>query len=192
VYVQIYVHLVDCGGAWHEAKLFPHQCRSLEWMRTRESDVSALVKGNMDGCVGSEAIEAQGLIARGGLLCDDPGLGKTVTVLSLILQTMGQSTEQEKKVDKEEFGKRVFQYYWESLLPEDRKRELCMFWKCQKDLDHCGFFDCAINVSDPYFEGNLNLVKQPISMSEIKFKSSILDMRRAVFRTSLTLSAVTF
>ena len=31
-------------------------------------------------------------VARGGLLCDDPGLGKTITVLSLILQTFGQST----------------------------------------------------------------------------------------------------
>jgi len=32
-------------------------------------------------------------VARGGLLCDDPGLGKTITVVSLILQTMGLSTE---------------------------------------------------------------------------------------------------
>jgi hypothetical protein len=31
-------------------------------------------------------------VARGGLLCDDPGLGKTVTVLALILQTCGLST----------------------------------------------------------------------------------------------------
>lgn len=31
-------------------------------------------------------------IVRGGFLCDDPGLGKTITVLSLILQTMGLST----------------------------------------------------------------------------------------------------
>jgi hypothetical protein len=32
-------------------------------------------------------------VARGGLLCDDPGLGKTITVLALILQTSGLSTE---------------------------------------------------------------------------------------------------
>jgi SNF2-related domain len=31
-------------------------------------------------------------VARGGLLCDDPGLGKTVSVLALILQTYGLST----------------------------------------------------------------------------------------------------
>jgi hypothetical protein len=32
-------------------------------------------------------------LARGGMICDEPGLGKTITVLSLILQTMGLSTE---------------------------------------------------------------------------------------------------
>jgi SNF2-related domain len=31
-------------------------------------------------------------VCRGGLLCDDPGLGKTITVLALILQTYGQCT----------------------------------------------------------------------------------------------------
>lgn len=31
-------------------------------------------------------------VARGGLLCDDPGLGKTVTVLALILQTCGRAS----------------------------------------------------------------------------------------------------
>jgi SNF2 family DNA or RNA helicase len=31
-------------------------------------------------------------VARGGLLCDDPGLGKTITLLSLVLQTYGLST----------------------------------------------------------------------------------------------------
>jgi len=34
-------------------------------------------------------------IARGGLLCDDPGLGKTITVLALILQTIGLRTSVE-------------------------------------------------------------------------------------------------
>lgn len=36
-------------------------------------------------------------LAHGGLLCDDPGLGKTVTVLALILQTCGLSTASETK-----------------------------------------------------------------------------------------------
>jgi hypothetical protein len=237
--------------------LFPHQCRSLEWMRTRESDVSSLAwrrkqvkDGGGCGGVSREtaslltratagimtslayrhtqydpsrgaggggtqrqrqhtlftlhtgtghvapltpaSMEAQGWIARGGLLCDDPGLGKTITVLSLLLQTMGQSTEPDKTnvkqpevVDhKKEFTDKVFQCHWESLLPQDRKRELLEVWSIQKKLDHYGFFDypVTVNVSgkdgddgddddpDPYLKGYLDVVKQPISMAEIKDK----------------------
>jgi hypothetical protein len=35
-------------------------------------------------------------VARGGLLCDDPGLGKTITVLALILQTFGLACDTSK------------------------------------------------------------------------------------------------
>lgn len=53
----------------------------------------------LDPCTGNEIAPEQAFdsgalprrVARGGLLCDDPGLGKTVTVLALILQTCGLS-----------------------------------------------------------------------------------------------------
>lgn len=42
----------------------------------------------VDGVVRAEAPESSQPV-RGGLLCDEPGLGKTITVLALLLQTRG-------------------------------------------------------------------------------------------------------
>lgn len=74
-------------------------------------------------------------LARGGLLCDDPGLGKTITLLSLFLQTYGISTE---KANQEEAGASansdsqsllevdsVFQPYWAEITSEFRIPLLC-------------------------------------------------------------------
>jgi SNF2-related domain len=69
--------------------------------------------------------------ARGGLLCDDPGLGKTITVLSLVLQTAGlmahvpemsdeECAQEEIRVDEE-----VFKAYWqEHTVPHTRRAPL--------------------------------------------------------------------
>lgn len=42
----------------------------------------------VDGVVRAEAPESVQPV-RGGLLCDEPGLGKTITVLALLLRTRG-------------------------------------------------------------------------------------------------------
>jgi hypothetical protein len=81
-------------------------------------------------------------LARGGMICDEPGLGKTITVLSLILQTMGLSTESMNPLRKEaqtretkaeaakeggneSLDAKIFSAYWrESLIPEFRRKAL--------------------------------------------------------------------
>jgi hypothetical protein len=73
-------------------------------------------------------------VARGGLLCDDPGLGKTVTVLSLISQTMGLSTESTDKSDStgvdgvensdtSSIEDRIFHEYWNGYVVPDLQQQ---------------------------------------------------------------------
>ncbi|GKZ00035.1 hypothetical protein MPSEU_000956900 [Mayamaea pseudoterrestris] len=75
-------------------------------------------------------------VARGGLLCDDPGLGKTITLLSLILQTSGMSTmpavapmKEISIVDDEPRGlnnddARIFETYYSDHVSTDFQRPM--------------------------------------------------------------------
>ncbi|CAM6103765.1 unnamed protein product [Calypogeia fissa] len=85
-------------------KLFPHQQAAVRWMLQRELTPQVLphpyiremetVDGfyfYLDCVTGDFTSEAPSPVTdfRGGLFCDEPGLGKTVTALSLILKTQG-------------------------------------------------------------------------------------------------------
>ncbi|GAV80317.1 SNF2_N domain-containing protein/Helicase_C domain-containing protein/zf-CW domain-containing protein [Cephalotus follicularis] len=85
-------------------KLFPHQQAAVEWMLQRERNAEVMphplykVFSTEDGfsfCMNTVTGEIVTGIAptikdfRGGMFCDEPGLGKTITALSLILKTQG-------------------------------------------------------------------------------------------------------
>ncbi|XP_050386557.1 F-box protein At3g54460 [Argentina anserina] len=85
-------------------KLFPHQQVAVEWMLQREKKAKVLPHplylsfSTEDGflfCINTisgEIVigEAPTIIDfHGGMFCDEPGLGKTITALSLILKTQG-------------------------------------------------------------------------------------------------------
>ncbi|XP_074572735.1 F-box protein At3g54460 [Curcuma longa] len=85
-------------------KLFPHQEAAVEWMLNREQNavvlqhplyMEFLTEDGFSLYMNSVTGEISSGIAptvcdfRGGMFCDEPGLGKTVTALSLILKTHG-------------------------------------------------------------------------------------------------------
>ncbi|KAI4323540.1 hypothetical protein L6164_023137 [Bauhinia variegata] len=85
-------------------RLFPHQQAAVEWMLHRERNAKALphplyvALSTEDGfslhvnTVSGEIVTGEAPTIedfRGGMFCDEPGLGKTVTLLSLILKTQG-------------------------------------------------------------------------------------------------------
>ncbi|RLM62002.1 F-box protein [Panicum miliaceum] len=85
-------------------KLFPHQEVAVEWMLKREQNTQVLAHPlYKDFCTEDgfpfyiNVISAEVFTGnaptindfRGGMFCDEPGLGKTVTTLSLILKTRG-------------------------------------------------------------------------------------------------------
>ncbi|KAK1426500.1 hypothetical protein QVD17_15174 [Tagetes erecta] len=111
-------------------KLYPHQQSAVEWMLKRERD--PVVYPNPmymkfethDGFACSiNTVTGQVLTGtppmiqdfRGGMFCDEPGLGKTITALSLILKTLGTLADPPPGVD--------------------------VIWCKQKDDQKCGYYE---------------------------------------------------
>ncbi|KAF4038903.1 Helicase conserved C-terminal domain [Phytophthora infestans] len=91
--------------------LYEHQRRGLKWMLRRETRTLSCIpqphpfilssESNSVSATAIDLIEDRVIShphetardACGGMFCDEPGLGKTITMLALILRTKGQSTD---------------------------------------------------------------------------------------------------
>jgi hypothetical protein len=107
------------------------------------------------------------------LLCDDPGLGKTITVISLILRSFGLSTEPRVKTDHALDYSELFYSYWNSSFVtaiDRRTAVLQLITRLAKSDTESSWFVLPI---DPVLDGApdyLEVVSNPISLQGIRNK----------------------
>ena len=163
-------------------QLYPHQVETLVWMEKREAKIGtvddtlfqAIHGGNlvrlrprnkpessfwiMDCTTGKIAPSTEtnthvATVGRGGFCCDAPGTGKTITILSLILRSLGQCTttdiysESERKLDDE-----IFQAYWKDVLTHDMKTSALL--QLMKDLRQVDDFRVLLNTFEIFNKFN--------------------------------------
>lgn len=209
-------------------KLYPHQVRSLQWMRQREmrcvTDDDALQTGcdnsaysdntlcgdlmrsvssgsiiavtprrnHNEGKKGSfwhintwtggcsihyrnerlRTVARCRSVARGGLLCDDPGMGKTITFLSCILQTFGQSTErtnvgvQKKQVTDDLI---VDSYWRENLVSFTRSKDLVSICMQLRKCDVQQYFEFPVQdcLSSDGYKKYISIIKEPTCLQDV-------------------------
>ena len=120
--------------------------------------------------------------ARGGLLCDDPGLGKTITVISLILRTFGLSTEPTASQDQGEelIDAKLFNAYWYSEFLTEHIRMpaiLKLVTRLIKSDKEAGWFVPPIDTFMEDCPDYHAVIPNPISLQEIRQKYSTSNCR---------------
>ena len=144
------------------------------------------INGRTGVVIDSNSLSAVGRLkkfARGGLLCDDPGLGKTISVLSLILQTFGLSTTKKdsnaSKNGSNSFStcgdEEIFRSYWrEGLTSFGRTPELLRLVNDLRRFDsESVYFEFPIDPEADGASDYFDIVKQPLCMADILQKINI-------------------
>mmetsp|Transcript_18897 Transcript_18897/g.28050 ORF Transcript_18897/g.28050 Transcript_18897/m.28050 type:complete len:1578 (-) Transcript_18897:181-4914(-) len=114
-------------------------------------------------------------IPRGGLLCDDPGLGKTITVLSLILQTWGKCHDNDNNdndpntaiATTKNMDEAIFTAYWKETPAFSRRQELMKLTNQLRRADRAQFFERAVDPTTHDCPDYHTIIQEPMCMSEI-------------------------
>ena len=130
-------------------------------------------------------------VVRGGLLCDDPGLGKTITVLSLVLQTMGLTSEPKAKGKKEEDASlcsddSVFLAYWKEEFPKPFQESalLKIMGKLYRSHRNSLYFDYTLPED---CAGRDDILQHPIDFNVVKdrIKENVYAKDFTLFETDI-------
>ncbi|XVF00267.1 hypothetical protein REPUB_Repub03eG0270500 [Reevesia pubescens] len=140
-------------------KLFPHQQAAVEWMLRRERNAEVLrhplyVEFSTEDGFSFYVNSVSGSIVtgtaptirdfRGGMFCDEPGLGKTITALSLILKTQGTMADPPEGVE--------------------------IIWCTHDGNDKCGYYELR---GDEFSCNNMTLGKRTKGQNALRAQSSI-------------------
>jgi len=126
---------------------------------------------SLSGCKIEIQAQSKTLCARGGLLCDDPGLGKTITVLSLILRSFGLSTQSTSADETKVDDNNLFYTYWSSTFLTQHVRRpaiLKLITSIIKSDRESGWFTIPVDLD--VCPDYLDIIAQPMCLQDLRIK----------------------
>ncbi|KAL9186138.1 hypothetical protein ACHAXT_005376 [Thalassiosira profunda] len=174
-----------CGGDYHRAVtggatvlLAPRPSSehavAKETLRfDSESGVLSLISSDIE-------VHRKTRCARGGLLCDDPGLGKTITVLSLILRSFGLSSEPSETGAQAADDDELFYSYWYSSFLTAHVRKPAILKLITRLIESDAEARWFVPPIDKFLDDcpdYLEVISNPMSLQDVRKKYSKSDCR---------------